>query len=59
MFFFSIIDLHLLIPAVIAHMFNPCVELVISMGIPTNEANAKFETQSLTTIEATTMFYFI
>ena len=44
-FFFSlIIDFYFLIPAVIAQFFNPVVELVISIGIPTKEAKAKIET---------------
>ena len=40
MFFslFLIADLHFLIPAVIAQIFNPAAELVIPMGIPTKTA---------------------
>ena len=34
-FFFLIIDLYFLIPAVIAQIFNPVAELVIPMGIRT------------------------
>ena len=48
LFFFLIIDLYFLIPAVIAQIFNPNAELVISIGIPTNEVNAEIETQPLT-----------
>ena len=41
-FFFLIIDLNLLIPAVITQIFNPIAELVITIGIPAKEA--KMET---------------
>ena len=40
---FLIIDLYL-IPAVIAHIFNPIAELVISIGIPTKEEKTEMET---------------
>ena len=43
-FFFLIIDLYLLIPAVIAQIFNPIAELVIPVGIPIKEANKEIET---------------
>ena len=33
-FLFLIIDLYFLIPAVIAQIFNPVAELVISIGMP-------------------------
>ena len=39
-FFYLIINLHFLILAVIAQIFNPITELVISMGKPTKEAKA-------------------
>ena len=42
-FFFLIIDLYFLIPAVIAHIFNPIAELVIPLGIPVREAKAEIE----------------
>ena len=42
-FFFLIIDLYFLIPAVIAHIFNPIAELVIPLGIPIREAKAEIE----------------
>ena len=42
--FFVIIDLYFLISAVIAQMFNPIAELVIPIGIPTEEAKAEMET---------------
>ena len=42
-FFFLIIDLFFLIPAVFAQIFNPIAELVIPIGIPTNEAKAEME----------------
>ena len=43
-FFFLIIDLYFLIPAVITQIFNPIVELAIPIGIPTKEAKAEMET---------------
>ena len=42
-FFFLIIDLYFLIPAVIAHIFNPIEELVIPLGVPIREAKAEIE----------------
>ena len=42
-FFFVIIDLYFLIPAVTAQIFNPNAELVISIGIPSEEAKAEIE----------------
>ena len=42
-FFFLIIDLHLLIPAICAQIFNPATELAMPTGIPTNEAKAEME----------------
>ena len=42
-FFFLIIDLYFLIPAVIAQIFNPTAELVIPIGIPNNKAKAEIE----------------
>ena len=42
--FFLFIDLYVLIQAVITHIFNPIVELVIPTGIPTKEAKAEMET---------------
>ena len=44
-----IIDVYFLIPAVIAHVFDPAAELLMPIGIPTNEANAEMETQPVTT----------
>ena len=43
MLFFLIIDLYFLIPAVIAHIFNPIAELVIPLGVPIREAKAEIE----------------
>ena len=43
-FFFLFIDLHFIIPAVIAKIFNLIAELVISMGIPIKEAKVEMET---------------
>ena len=42
-FFFLIIDLYFVIAAVIAQIFNPIAELVITTGIPTKEAKAEIE----------------
>ena len=47
-FLFLIIDLYVLIPTVITQIFNPTVELVIPIGIPTKEARADMETHSVT-----------
>ena len=33
----------LLIPAAIAHIFNPIAKLVIALGIPSKEAKAQIE----------------
>ena len=44
LFFFLIIDLYFLIPAVITQIFNPIAELVISVGIQIKEAKAELET---------------
>ena len=43
-FFFLISDLQILIPAVIAQIFNPIAELVTPIAIPTKEAKAEMET---------------
>ena len=43
-FFFIIIDLYFLIPAITAQIFNPIAELIIPVGIPTKEAKAEMET---------------
>ena len=40
-FFFLIIDLYLLVPAVISQIFNPIKELVISIGIAIKETKAE------------------
>ena len=46
--FFLIIDLHFLIPSMIAEIFIPTAEFVIPIGTQTNEANEKIKTQPLT-----------
>ena len=46
-FFFLIIDLDFLIPAVITQTFNPIAELVIPIEIPTKEAKAEMEMHPL------------
>ena len=43
-FYFSIIDLHFLIPTAVAQIFNPITELVIPIGIPVKEAKIEIET---------------
>ena len=47
-FFFLIIDLHFLIPAVIAETFIVVAELAIPTGISTKEAKAEIETHPIT-----------
>ena len=42
-FFFLIINLYFLIPAVITNIFNPIAELVILIGIPRKEVKAEIE----------------
>ena len=46
-FFSLIIDLYFLIHVVIAQIFNPIAELVIPIGIPTNETKAETGTHSV------------
>ena len=41
--FFKIFDLYLLIPAVIAKIFNPMAKLAIPIGISTKEDKAEME----------------
>ena len=43
LFFFLIIDLYFLIPAVIAQIFNPIAELVISIRIPSKEVKVEIK----------------
>ena len=43
-YFFLIIDLHFLIPAVITQIFNPIAKLVYLIGIPSKEAKSETET---------------
>ena len=45
---FLIIDLYRLVPAVIAQNFNPIVELVIPIGIPSKEAKSEIEIHVVT-----------
>ena len=47
-YFFLIIDLYFLIPAVITQIFNPITELVIPIGMPTKEANAQTKIRNCT-----------
>ena len=46
-FFFSIIDLCFLIPAVIAQTLNPSPELVVPIRITIKEAKAEMETHQV------------
>ena len=46
-YFFLIIDLYFLIPAVIAQMFNLILELITPIEIPIKEAKAEIETHSV------------
>ena len=46
-FFFFITGLYVLITEVIATIFVPTAELLMSIGTTTNEANAEIETQSV------------
>ena len=50
-FFFLIIDLHFLIPSVIARIYNPIAELIIPIRIPTKEAKVEMVTH-LVIVEA-------
>ena len=43
-FFFLIIDLCFLIPAVIGQILNPIAELLIPIGVATKEAKEEMET---------------
>ena len=47
-FFFLISDLHFLIAAVIAQIFNAFAERAIPIGIPTKEAKAEMDIRPLT-----------
>ena len=52
-FFFLIINICFLIPAVIAQIFNPIAELVIPIGIPNKEPKAEIKIEiHLLTAEA-------
>ena len=47
-FFFLVIDLYFLIPAVIRQILNCPAKLVIPIGIPTKETKAQIETHPVT-----------
>ena len=47
-FFFLIINLYFLIPAVIAQIFNRIMELITPIAIPTKETKAEMETHLVT-----------
>ena len=47
-FFFLVIDLYFLIPAVISQTFNPFAELIILIEIPSKEPKPEIETRSVT-----------
>ena len=42
-FFFLIIDLYFLVPAIIAEILNAIAELVIPLGIPIKEAKTEIQ----------------
>ena len=46
-FFFFIFDFCFVIPTVIAHIFNPIIELVFPIGILSKEAKAEIEIHSV------------
>ena len=46
--YFFMINLHFLVSAVNAQIFNPTEELVMPAGTPTNKANSEMETQLVT-----------
>ena len=46
--FFLIVNSYFLIPVVIAPIFYPTVELVITVGIPTKEAKTEIEIHPVT-----------
>ena len=46
-FFFLIIDLYFLVPAVIEQFFNPIAELVVPTETPTKEGEAEMETHQV------------
>ena len=48
-FFFLDIDLYFLIPAVLAHIFNPTAELSLLIGMSTKKAKLEIETHPVTT----------
>ena len=48
MFLSLIIDLKILIPAVIAQIFNPIAELLIPEGIPNKQTKSECETYPVT-----------
>ena len=47
-YFFLIIDLYVLIPAVITQFYNPIAELEIPIGVATKEAKIEMETNPVT-----------
>ena len=48
LFFFFIIDLYFLIPAVTAQIFNPTLKLVTCIGMLTEEGKAEIEINPVT-----------
>ena len=47
-FLFKLIDLYTLIPEIIARIFNPTAELIVPIGILTEEVKAEMETHPVT-----------
>ena len=52
----NIIDLHFLIAAPIAQIFNPIAELVISIGIPNKKVKVEIEIQSVIVSSCANLF---
>ena len=46
--FFLIIDLYILVPTVIAQIFNPTAKMAMAKRIPTKEAKPEMETYLVT-----------
>ena len=57
--FFLIIELYFLMNEFTAQIFIPTAELATPAGIPTREAKAETEKQSLTVEEAKTSKFFV
>ena len=58
-FFFLIIDLNFLVPAIITQIFNSIAELIILIGIPSKEAKAEIEMHPVTAEAKIKVFHII